>query len=57
MGPNDVTVVMDVAHPQPIQGSGNLPILNFLYQTTQKQNYLGVVSNSYQADTYTTNTV
>lgn len=27
------------------------------YASTQKQNYLGVVSNSYQADTYTTNAV
>ena len=27
------------------------------YAPTQKQNYLGVVSNSYQADTYTTNAV
>ncbi len=28
--PSDVTVVMDVAHPQPIQGLGNMLILNFL---------------------------
>lgn len=27
------------------------------YASTQKQNYLGVVSNSYQADTYTTNAI
>lgn len=27
------------------------------YASTQKQNYLGVVSNSYQEDTYTTNAI
>lgn len=27
------------------------------YASTQKQNYLGVISNSYQEDTYTTNAV
>lgn len=35
--PSDVTVVMDVAHPQPIQGLGNMLILNFLDSASSKQ--------------------
>ena len=35
--PSDVTVVMDVAHPQPIQGLGNMLILNFLDSASNTQ--------------------
>ena len=35
--PSDVTVVMDVAHPQPIQGLGNMLILNFLDSASSTQ--------------------
>lgn len=36
---------------------GNWLDVIVFYTTTQKQNYLGVVSNSYQEDTYTTNAI
>ena len=36
---------------------GNWLDVIVFYATTQKQNYLGVVSNSYQEDTYTTNAI
>ena len=36
---------------------GNWLDLIVFYAPTQEQNYLGVVSNSYQEDTYTTNAI
>lgn len=36
---------------------GNWLDIIVFYAPTQKQNYLGVVSNSYQEDTYTTNAI
>ena len=35
--PSDVTVVMDVRHPQPVQGLGNMLILNFVDSASSAQ--------------------
>lgn len=35
--PSDVTVIMDVAHPQPIEGLGNMLILNFVDSASSTQ--------------------
>lgn len=55
--PSDVTVVMDVAHPQPIQGLGNMLILNFLDSASGTQPASNVQASGTGSQTSGTGTI